>query len=412
MYLDGSKERVLFDKITSRIAKLCYGLNVDFVSPTEIAQKVVSGVYQGITTVELDNLASETAAYMTTNHPDFAVLAARIVISNLQKETDNKFSTVINKLYNHEHPILKQPNPLVSKSLYDTVMANHEKIDSKIVPSRDYDFNFFGFKTLERSYLFKIDGRIVERPQYMIMRVAIGIHGDDLESAFKTYDLMSSKYFTHATPTLFNAGTPKPQLSSCFLVQMREDSIEGIYDTLSTCARISKAAGGVGIAFQKIRASGSYIAGTNGISNGIVPMLRVFNDTARFVTQGGGKRNGNFAMYLEPWHVDIFDFLELRKNNGVEEMRARDLFLGLWVPDLFMQRVEENGTWSLFCPNEAPGLANSYGDKFNSLYIKYEQEGKARKTIDAQRLWFAIMEAQIETGMPYMLYKGILKIII
>ncbi|GAA5802481.1 ribonucleotide-diphosphate reductase subunit rnr1 [Helicostylum pulchrum] len=402
---DGSKERVLFDKITSRIAKLCYGLNVDFVSPTEIAQKVVSGVYQGITTVELDNLASETAAYMTTNHPDFAVLAARIVISNLQKETDNKFSTVINKLYNHEHPILKQPNPLVSKSLYDTVMANHEKIDSKIVPSRDYDFNFFGFKTLERSYLFKIDGRIVERPQYMIMRVAIGIHGDDLESAFKTYDLMSSKYFTHATPTLFNAGTPKPQLSSCFLVQMREDSIEGIYDTLSTCARISKAAGGVGIAFQKIRASGSYIAGTNGISNGIVPMLRVFNDTARFVTQGGGKRNGNFAMYLEPWHVDIFDFLELRKNNGVEEMRARDLFLGLWVPDLFMQRVEENGTWSLFCPNEAPGLANSYGDKFNSLYIKYEQEGKARKTIDAQRLWFAIMEAQIETGMPYMLYK-------
>ncbi|KAI7891631.1 ribonucleotide reductase [Mucor mucedo] len=402
---DGSKERVLFDKITSRIAKLCYGLNEEFVSAAEISQKVVSGVYQGITTVELDNLAAETAAYMTTGHPDFAVLAARIVISNLQKETDPKFSTVIHKLYHHEHPILKQPNPLISKALYDTVMANADKIDSVIVSDRDYDFNFFGFKTLERSYLFKINGKIVERPQYMIMRVAIGIHGNDLVSAFKTYELMSSKYFTHATPTLFNAGTPKPQLSSCFLVQMREDSIEGIYDTLSTCARISKAAGGVGVSFQKVRASGSYIAGTNGTSNGIVPMLRVFNDTARFVTQGGGKRNGNFAMYLEPWHVDVFDFLELRKNSGAEEMRARDLFLGLWVPDLFMQRVEENGSWSLFCPNEAPGLCDTYGEKFNALYTRYEQEGKARKTIDAQKLWFAIMEAQIETGMPYMCYK-------
>lgn len=346
---------------------------------------------------------------MTTGHPDFAVLAARIVISNLQKETDTKFSTVMHKLYHHQHPILKQPNPLISKSLYDTVMANADKIDSVIVNDRDYDFSFFGFKTLERSYLFKINGKIVERPQYMIMRVAIGIHGNDLVSAFKTYELMSSKYFTHATPTLFNAGTPKPQLSSCFLVQMREDSIEGIYDTLSTCARISKAAGGVGVSFQKVRASGSYIAGTNGISNGIVPMLRVFNDTARFVTQGGGKRNGNFAMYLEPWHLDIFDFLELRKNSGAEEMRARDLFLGLWVPDLFMQRVEENGVWSLFSPNEAPGLCDTYGEEFNALYTRYEQEGKARKTIDAQKLWFAIMEAQIETGMPYMCYKGIKK---
>jgi ribonucleotide reductase alpha subunit len=329
---------VHFDKITSRIAKLCYGLNEEFIIPAQISQKVVSGVYQGITTVELDNLAAETAAYMTTSHPDFAVLAARIVISNLQKETDDKFSTVIEKLYKHVHPKLKEDNPLISKELYDVVMANADKINAAIIHERDYDFNFFGFKTLERSYLFKIKGKIVERPQYMIMRVAIGIHGSDLESAFKTYDLMSSKYFTHATPTLFNAGTPKPQLSSCFLVQMREDSIEGIYDTLTTCARISKAAGGVGVAFQKIRGSGSYIAGTNGTSNGIVPMLRVFNDTARFVTQGGGKRNGNFAMYLEPWHVDVFDFLEMRKNNGAEEMRARDLFLGLWVPDLFMQR--------------------------------------------------------------------------
>ncbi|KAI8340358.1 ribonucleotide reductase [Choanephora cucurbitarum] len=402
---DGSKENVHFDKITSRISKLCYGLNEEFIIPDQIAQKVVSGVYQGITTVELDNLAAETAAYMTTSHPDFAILAARIVISNLQKETDSKFSQVIYKLYHHVHPKLNEPNPLISKELYDVVMANADRIDQTIISDRDYDFSFFGFKTLERSYLFKINGKIVERPQYMIMRVALGIHGQDLESAFKTYDLMSSKYFTHATPTLFNAGTPKPQLSSCFLVQMKEDSIEGIYDTLTTCARISKAAGGVGVSFQKIRGSGSYIAGTNGTSNGIVPMLRVFNDTARFVTQGGGKRNGNFAMYLEPWHIDVFDFLELRKNQGADEVRARDLFLGLWVSDLFMERVEQNGQWSLFCPNEAPCLDQCYGDKFNALYTKYENEGKARKTIDAQKLWFAILEAQIETGMPYMLYK-------
>lgn len=342
---------------------------------------------------------------MTTSHPDFSVLAARIVISNLQKETDDQFSAVIEKLYHHEHPKLKQPSPLVSKGLYDVVKANADKIDAVIDHKRDYDFSFFGFKTLERSYLLKINNRIVERPQYMIMRVALGIHGEDLESAFKTYDLMSSKYFTHATPTLFNAGTPKPQLSSCFLVQMREDSIEGIYDTLTTCARISKAAGGVGVAAQKIRGSGSYIAGTNGTSNGVIPMMRVFNDTARFVTQGGGKRNGNFAMYLEPWHVDVFEFLDLRKNNGADEIRARDLFLGLWVPDLFMKRVEENGKWSLFCPDEAPGLWDSYGEKFNTLYMKYENEGKARKTIDAQKLWFAILESQTETGMPYMLYK-------
>ncbi|KAI8986440.1 ribonucleotide reductase [Pilobolus umbonatus] len=402
---DGTQESVHFDKITSRINKLCYGLNEEYVIPAEIAQKVVSGVYQGITTVEIDNLASEIAAYKTTSHPDFAVLAARIVISNLQKQTKDKFSEVIYDLYNHVHPKLNQPNPLVSKELYDTVMAHADQINTTIVSDRDYDFTFFGFKTLERSYLFKIDGKIVERPQYMIMRVAIGIHGNDLESAFKTYHLMSSKYFTHATPTLFNAGTPTPQLSSCFLVQMKEDSIEGIYDTLSVCARISKSAGGVGVSFQKIRGSGSYIAGTNGTSNGIVPMLRVFNDTARFVTQGGGKRNGNFAMYLEPWHVDIFDFLDLRKNNGAEELRARDLFLGLWMPDLFMKRVEQNQTWSLFCPNECPGLNDCYGEKFVTLYEKYEKMGKARRTVDAQKLWFAIVESQIETGMPYMVYK-------
>lgn len=343
---------------------------------------------------------------MTTNHPDFATLAARIVISNLQKETKSSFSQVVHDLYHYQHPKLKTPNPLVSEDLYRTVSANAKEIDSRILHERDYDFSFFGFKTLERSYLLRMNGDIVERPQYMIMRVALGIHGDDLPSAFKTYDLMSSKYFTHATPTLFNAGTPRPQLSSCYLVQMKEDSIEGIYDTLMTCARISKSAGGVGVSFQKIRGSGSYIAGTNGTSNGIVPMLRVFNDTARFVTQGGGKRNGNFAMYLEPWHIDVFDFLDMRKNNGAEEMRARDLFLGLWVPDIFMRRVEENGEWSLFCPNEAPGLDKCYGDEFDQLYVKYEQSDKARRTIPAQKLWFAILEAQIETGMPYMLYKG------
>ncbi|KAI8085024.1 ribonucleotide reductase [Halteromyces radiatus] len=402
---DGRKERVLFDKITSRINKLCDGLNEQYVVPPQIAQKVVTGMYQGITTVELDNLAAETAAYMTTTHPDYAILAARIAVSNLHKETDTDFSAVVEKLYNHEHPKLKVHNPLVSKELYDIVMANKDRIDNAIDYSRDYDFNFFGFKTLERSYLSKIDNRIVERPQHMIMRVALGIHGEDIDAAIQTYDLMSLKYFTHATPTLFNAGTPRPQLSSCYLVNMQDDSIEGIYDTLMTCAKISKSAGGVGVGFQKIRGSGSYIAGTNGTSNGIVPMLRVYNDTARFVTQGGGKRNGSFAMYLEPWHVDILDFLDLRKNSGKEELRARDLFLGLWVCDLFMKRVEANEQWSLFCPNEAYGLDQVYGNEFEQLYLKYEREGRARRTIEAQKLWFAIMDSQIETGMPYMLYK-------
>ncbi|KAI8388067.1 ribonucleotide reductase [Radiomyces spectabilis] len=402
---DGRKEAVLFDKITSRISKLCDGLNEDYILPPQIAQKVVSGMYHGITTVELDNLAAETAAYMTTTHPDYAILAARIAVSNLHKETHTQFSQVVKELYNHQHPKLKSHNPLVSKELYDLVMAQSDVIDAAIKYERDYDFNFFGFKTLERSYLLKIDGRIVERPQHMIMRVALGIHGSDVEAAIQTYNYMSLKYFTHATPTLFNAGTPRPQLSSCYLVQMKDDSIEGIYDTLMTCARISKSAGGVGVGFQKIRGSGSYIAGTNGTSNGIVPMLRVYNDTARFVTQGAGRRNGSFAMYLEPWHTDIFDFLDLRKNSGKEELRARDLFLGLWIPDLFMKRVEQNGQWSLFCPNEAPGLASSYGQAFEELYEKYEQQGKARRTVDAQKLWFAILDSQIETGMPYMLYK-------
>ncbi|KAI9477069.1 ribonucleotide reductase [Zychaea mexicana] len=402
---DGRKEQVHFDKITSRINKLCSNLDSKFIDPPQIAQKVVTGMYQGITTVELDNLAAETAAYMTTTHPDYAILAARIAVSNLHKETDTDFSKVVHKLYHHEHPQLKTQNPLVSQELYDISQKHAERIDAAIDYERDYDFNFFGFKTLERSYLMKIDGRIVERPQHMIMRVSLGIHNEDIDAALETYYYMSNKYFTHASPTLFNAGTPRPQLSSCYLVQMQDDSIEGIYDTLTTCAIISKSAGGVGCSFQKIRASGSYIAGTNGTSNGIVPMLRVYNDTARFVTQGGGKRNGSFAMYLEPWHVDVFDFLDLRKNSGKEEVRARDLFLGLWVPDLFMKRVEGNGDWSLFCPNEAPGLDQCYGEEFERLYIKYEQEGRARKTVSAQKLWFAVLDAQIETGMPYMLYK-------
>ncbi|KAG0259718.1 Ribonucleoside-diphosphate reductase large subunit [Mortierella polycephala] len=402
---DGRRETVHFDKITSRISKLCYGLNPDFVDPPKVSQKVVQGMYQGITTVELDNLAAETAAYLTTNHPDYATLAARIAISNLHKETKKVFSTVIGDLYTHVHPKLKKNVPLVSQETYEIVMKNSERLNSAIIYDRDYGYNFFGFKTLEKSYLLRINDIVVERPQHMIMRVSIGIHGQDIEAAIETYNYMSEKYFTHATPTLFNAGTPLPQMSSCFLVQMVDDSIEGIYDTLKTCSLISKSAGGVGVSFQKIRASGSYIAGTNGNSNGIIPMLRVFNDTARFVNQGGGKRNGSFAMYLEPWHADVFEFLDLRKNTGHEELRARDLFLGLWIPDLFMQRVQEDGDWHLFCPGECPGLDRVWGQEFVDLYNKYVAANKHRKIVKAQKLWFAIVDAQIETGMPYMLYK-------
>ncbi|CAG8588715.1 6512_t:CDS:10, partial [Paraglomus occultum] len=376
--------------ITSRISKLCYGLNMEFIDPPKISQKVVSGMFQGISTVELDNLAAETAAYLTCNHPDYAILAARIAISNLHKETKKQFSAVIRDLYNHTHPARKIRAPLISQETFDIVMENAERLNSAIIYDRDYSYNYFG---------------VVERPQHMLMRVAIGIHGRNIDAAIETYNLMSEKYFTHASPTLFNAGTPRPQMSSCFLVQMKEDSIEGIYDTLATCALISKAAGGVGISVTKIRSSGSYIAGTGGYSNGLVPMLRVFNDTARFVNQGGGKRNGSFAIYLEPWHADIFEFLDLRKNVGKEEIRARDLFLGLWVPDLFMKRVEKKEDWALFCPAECTGLDAVHGEAFEELYTKYEKEGKARKTISALKLWYAIVDAQIETGMPYMLYK-------
>ncbi|TVY35718.1 Ribonucleoside-diphosphate reductase large chain [Lachnellula subtilissima] len=402
---DGRKERVQFDKITARVSRLCYGLDAEHVDAAAITQKVISGVYQGVTTIELDNLAAETAAYMTVTHPDYAILAARIAVSNLHKQTKKQFSAVINDLYHYVNPRNQKKSPMISQATYECIMKHEEELNSAIVYDRDFQYQYFGFKTLERSYLLRLEGKIAERPQHMIMRVAVGIHGEDIEAAIETYNLMSSKYFTHASPTLFAAGTPQAQLSSCFLIDMKEDSIDGIYDTLKTCAMISKNAGGIGLNVHRIRATGAYIAGTNGNSNGIVPMLRVFNNTARYVDQGGNKRPGAFAIYLEPWHADVFEFLDLRKNHGKEEVRARDLFYALWIPDLFMKRVERNGEWTLMCPNECPGLADVYGDEFEALYEKYESEGKGRKTIKAQKLWYSILEAQTETGNPFMLYK-------
>ncbi|KAH0559149.1 ribonucleotide-diphosphate reductase subunit rnr1 [Trichoglossum hirsutum] len=383
---------------------------MEHVDAACITQKVISGVYQGVTTVELDNLpvlkqAAETAAYMTVAHPDYAILAARIAVSNLHKQTKKQFSSVISDLYHYVNPKNNRPSPMISQDTYECVMRHAEDLNSAIVYDRDFNYQYFGFKTLERSYLLRIDGNVAERPQHMIMRVAVGIHGDDIDKVLETYNLMSNKYFTHASPTLFNAGTPRAQLASCFLIDMKEDSIEGIYDTLKTCAMISKNAGGIGLNIHRIRATGSYIAGTNGSSNGIVPMLRVFNNTARYVDQGGNKRPGAFAIYIEPWHSDIFEFLDLRKNHGKEEIRARDLFLALWVSDIFMRRVEKNEEWTLFCPNEAPGLADCWGDEHVALYEKYEKEGRGRKTIKAQKLWYSILEAQTETGGPFMLYK-------
>ncbi len=402
---DGRHESVKFDKITTRIEKLCYGLNSDYVNAVDIARKVIAGIYDGVTTVELDNLAAETAATMAANHPDYAVLAARIAVSNLHKVTSGSFSNTMKRLYTYIDPKTGENASLIAKDVYKVIKEHAALLDEAIVYERDYYYDYFGFKTLERSYLLKIDGKVVERPQHMLMRVAVGLHKEDIQAAIETYHLMAEKWFTHATPTLFNAGTPKPQLSSCFLLTMKEDSIEGIYDTLKQCAQISQSAGGVGLSIHNIRATGSYIKGTNGFSNGIVPMLRNFDMTARYVDQGGGRRKGSFAIYLEPWHADIFQFLDLKKNHGKEELRARDLFYALWIPDLFMQRVENNEKWSLFCPNEAPGLADCYGEEFERLYQKYEREGRARKTINAQDLWFEILEAQIETGTPYMLYK-------
>ncbi|KAJ9602038.1 ribonucleotide-diphosphate reductase subunit rnr1 [Cladophialophora chaetospira] len=402
---DGRKERVQFDKITARVSRLCYGLDPEHVDAAAITQKVISGVYQGVTTIELDNLAAETAAYMTVTHPDYAILAARIAVSNLHKQTKKQFSAVISDLYHYINPKNNKPSPMISKETYECILRHADELNSAIVYDRDFNYQYFGFKTLEKSYLLKIGKQVAERPQHMIMRVAVGIHGDDIEKAIETYNLMSQKCFTHASPTLFNAGTPQPQLSSCFLIDMKEDSIEGIYDTLKICAMISKTAGGIGLNAHCIRATGSYIAGTNGTSNGLIPMLRVFNNTARYVDQGGNKRPGAFAIYLEPWHADVFDFLNLRKNHGKEEVRARDLFYAMWTPDLFMERVEKNQEWTLFCPHEAPGLADVYGDEFKELYERYEKEGRGRQTVKAQKVWYAILEAQTETGTPYMLYK-------
>ena len=401
---DGRKEPIMFDKITARVRKLCYGLN-SLVDPVKVAMRVIEGLYDGVTTSELDNLAAETAATMTTTHPDYALLAARISVSNLHKNTKKSFVDTMTDLYNYVNPRTEKKAPLLADNVYKIIKDNAELLDSTIIYNRDFGYDYFGFKTLERSYLLKLNGEIVERPQHMLMRVSVGIHLDDLDAAIETYHLMSKKYFTHATPTLFNSGTPKPQMSSCFLLAMKDDSIDGIYDTLKQTAKISQSAGGIGLSIHNIRATGSYIAGTNGTSNGIVPMLRVFNDTARYVDQGGGKRKGSFAIYVEPWHADIFDFLNLKKNHGKEEMRARDLFYAMWVPDLFMRRVEEDTTWTLMCPNECPGLYDSHGEEFEKKYLEYESENKGRKTIKARELWEKILESQIETGTPYMLYK-------
>ena len=401
---DGRKEPVKFDKITARVKKLCYGLNA-IVQPEMVAMKVIEGLYDGVTTIELDNLAAEVAASKTIEHPDYALLASRISVSNLHKNTKKSFSETISDLYHYIDPINGENASLIAEDVYNIIQENAAYLDGQIIYDRDYKYDYFGYKTLERAYLLKLDGHIVERPQQMLMRVSVGIHKGDLDSVIKTYNLMSEGWFTHATPTLFNAGTPKPQMSSCFLLTMKEDSIEGIYDTLKQCARISQSAGGIGLSIHDIRAKGSYIKGTNGVSNGIVPMLRVFNDTARYVDQGGGKRKGSFAIYIEPWHADIQDFLDLKKNTGVEDQRARDLFYAMWVPDLFMKRVKANEEWTLMCPNECPGLSDAYGADFEALYTKYEAEGKGRKTIKAQDVWFKILESQIETGTPYMVYK-------
>lgn len=400
----GKREDVSFDKITARVKKLVYGLS-DHVNPIKISMKVIEGLYDGVTTSSLDNLAAETSATMAAIHPDYALLASRIAISNLHKNTNKSFSETMEALYSYIDPVTHQKAGLISDGTIDIIRRHADQLDSAIIYDRDFTFDYFGFKTLERSYLLRMNGQVVERPQHMLMRASVGIHGEDVASAIETYHLMSEKWFIHATPTLFNAGTPKPQLSSCFLLSMVDDSISGIFETLSRCAKISQSAGGIGLSIHNIRATGSYIKGTGGTSNGIIPMLKVFNDTARYVDQGGGKRKGAFAVYLEPWHADIMEFLELKKNHGKEEQRARDLFYALWICDLFMERVKNNENWSLFCPNEAPGLSETYGGEFEALYHKYEQEGKARKVVRAQEIWSAIIESQIETGTPYMLYK-------
>lgn len=402
---DGRRESVRFDKITTRIENLCQGLDEQYIDPIEVARKVIDGLYDGVSTTELDNLAAEVCASLTTKHPDYALLAARIAVSNLHKTTSQSFSNTMKRLYTYVNAKTGENAGLIATDVYRIVKQHASLLDETIDYSRDFDYDYFGFKTLEKSYLIRLGGKVVERPQHMLMRVAIGIHKEDIGAAIETYHLLSQKWFTHATPTLFNAGTSKPQLSSCFLLTMKDDSIDGIYDTLKQCAKISQSAGGIGLSIHNVRAKGTFIRGTNGVSNGIVPMLRNFDMTARYVDQGGGKRKGSFAIYLEPWHADVKDFLELKKNHGKDEMRARDLFYALWIPDLFMKRIEANGDWSLFCPQEAPGLSDCFGEEFERLYEKYEKQGLARETVKAQDLWFQILESQIETGTPYLLYK-------
>ena len=406
---DGTVEQVKFDKISSRIRKLTYGLNEDYVDYFQVAQKVISGLYDGVTSTELDKLSAETAASMITTHPDYGKLAARITITSLYKDVAKEFSTVAKELYEYINPVNDEPAGLISDEVYEIIEKNATALNAMIVHDRDFNFDYFGYKTLEKSYLLQRHGKPAETPQQMYMRVSVGIWRDNLEMVQKTYDLLSQGLFTHATPTLFNSGTKRPQMSSCFLLDIDDDSIPGIYKTLSDCAKISQSAGGIGINIHKIRAKGAYIKGTNGWSNGIVPMLRVFNETARYVDQGGGKRKGSIAVYLEPWHGDVFDFIDLRKNHGKEEMRARDLFLALWIPDLFMKRVEEDGVWTLFSPDTVPGLIDAYdtpeNKAFTELYEKYEAEGKGLKTVKARELWEKVLTSQIETGTPYMLYK-------
>lgn len=406
---NGILENVKFDKISNRIKKQTYGLNTDFVDYMEVAKKVINGMYDGVTSIIADSLAAETAASLATIHPDYAILAGRIAITSLHKQVDKKFSDTAKKLYNYINPITNEKSGMLSDETYSVIEKYANELDNMIVSDRDLNFSYSAYKTLEKSYLLKINGEIAESPQHMYMRVAVGIWGDNLEQVEKTYEKLSTKKLSHATPTLFNSGTKKPQNSSCFLLAIKDDSIEGIYNTLSDCAKISQSAGGIGLHIHNIRAKGAYIKGTNGVSNGIIPMLKVFNETAKYVDQGGNKRKGSIAVYLEPWHADVFDFLDLKKNSGKEELRARDLFLAMWIPDLFMQRIKEDLNWTLMCPAECPGLSDVYDSKenknFTKLYEKYEAENRGRKTIKARELWSKILESSIETGTPYILYK-------
>lgn len=401
----GKREPVQFDKITHRISQLSYGLDAKYVDAIQVAKRTINGLFDGITTEELDNLSAEVSAYMTSVHPDYARLAGRIAVANLHRSTSDSFMETFETLYGYKNEFTGEHQPLISEEIFGFAQQHKDRIMEAIAYSRDFEFDYFGFKTLEKSYLLKVHGKIVERPQHLFMRVALGVQIGNIEEAIKTYNLISEGWFTHASPTLFNAGTNKAQMSSCFLVAMKDDSIDGIYETLKQCALISQSAGGIGLSIHNIRAKGSFIKGTNGTSNGIVPMLRVFNDTARYVDQGGGKRKGAFAIYLEPWHADIEDFIELKKNHGKEELRARDLFYALWINDLFMKRVETDADWTLMCPHKSPGLADCYGKEFEALYEKYEKEGRGVKTMKARDLWFKVISSQIETGMPFMLYK-------